>query len=162
MPDDVVLLLAGRERDRGFAAFAHGLAKDARLAPHVRFLGAIKDVRSLYWASDLLVLPSLYEGLANAALEGCASGLPALLSHAANLDTIVKPGVTGWEVPTGWPGPLARALDDTFVASRETLAEMGRLSREHVMGRFAPRENWVVDQMVAIYDDLSPVEGRAD
>ena len=160
LPSDVVVLLAGRERDRGFAALAHGLAKDPQLAPHVRFLGAIKDVRSLYWASDLLVLPSLYEGMANAALEGCAAGLPALLSHAANLDTIVKPGVTGWEVPTGWPGPLGRALDDTFVASPETLAEMGRLSREHVVARFAPRENWVVDQMVAIYDELSTVEGR--
>ena len=34
-------------------------------------------------------MPSLYEGLANAALEGCASGLPAILSHAANVDGIV-------------------------------------------------------------------------
>jgi glycosyltransferase involved in cell wall biosynthesis len=154
LPGDVVLLLAGRERDLGFASLAHRIARDPRLAPQVRFLGAVKDVRSLYWASDLLVMPSLYEGLANAAMEGCASGLPALLSHAANLDGIVDPGVTGWEVPTGWPGPLARALEVSFAVSRETLAEMGRRSRAHVVEKFAPRENYVLDQMIAVYDEL--------
>ena len=154
LPEDVVLLLAGRERDLGFSALAHRIARDPRVAPHVRFLGAVKDVRSLYWASDLLVMPSLFEGLANAAMEGCASGLPALLSHAANLDGIVAPGVTGWEVPTGWPGPLARALEVSFAVSRETLAEMGRRSRAHVVEKFAPRENYVLDQMIAVYDEL--------
>ena len=154
LPEDVVLLLAGRERDLGFSALAHRIARDPRVAPHVRFLGAVKDVRSLYWASDLLVMPSLFEGLANAAMEGCASGLPALLSHAANLDGIVAPGVTGWEVPTGWPGPLARALEVSFAVSRETLAEMGRRSRSHVVEKFAPRENYVLDQMIAVYDEL--------
>ncbi|HEX2657466.1 MAG TPA: glycosyltransferase [Polyangia bacterium] len=154
LPADVVLLLAGRERDLGFSSLAHRIARDPRLAPHVRFLGAVKDVRSLYWASDLLVMPSLYEGLANAAMEGCASGLPALLSHAANLDGIVEPGVTGWEVPTGWPGPLARALEVSFKVSRQTLAEMGRRSRAHVVEKFAPRENYVLEQMIAVYDEL--------
>jgi glycosyltransferase involved in cell wall biosynthesis len=155
LPAEVILLLAGRERDRGFAAVAHRLvAGDARLRSQVRFLGAVKDVRSAYWASDLLVMPSLYEGLANAAMEACATGLPAVLSHAANLDGITQPGVSGWEVPTGWPGPLADALDETFRVSPERLAEMGRRSRAHVVERFAPRENHVLDQMVAIYDEV--------
>ena len=85
-PSDVVILFAGRERDRGTSALCRRLARDPRIAGSVRFLGAVKDVRSLYWASDLLLMPSLYEGLANAALEGCAAGLPAILSHAANVD----------------------------------------------------------------------------
>src|SRR6185437_2222787 len=104
-------------RDRGVTAWVRRLARDPRLAPSVRFLGAVEDVRSLYWASDLLLLPSLYEGLANAALEGCASGLPAILSHAANVDGIVRPGETGWEVTTGRRGPLARALEAALGAS---------------------------------------------
>lgn len=162
LPAQVVLLLAGRERDRGFAALAHRLvAGDARLRSQVRFLGAIKDVRSAYWASDLLVMPSLYEGLANAAMEACAAGLPALLSHAANLDGITEPGVSGWEVATGWPGPLADALEEALAVSPERLAEMGRRSRAHVVERFAPRENHVLDQMVAIYDELLNSAGAA-
>jgi glycosyltransferase involved in cell wall biosynthesis len=154
LPDDAVLLLAGRERDPGFAALAHRVASDRRIARQVRFLGAVKDVRSVYWASDLLVMPSLYEGLANAAIEACASGLPAVLSHACNLDGIVRPGETGWEVTTGWPGPLARALREALTVTPEHLRDMGRLSREHVVARFAPHENYVLDQMTAVYDEL--------
>jgi len=127
----------------------------------VRFLGAIKDVRSVYWASDLLVMPSLYEGLANAAMEACATGLPAVLSHAANLDGIVEPGVSGWEVATGWTRPLARALEDAFTLPPERWQEMGRRGRSHVVARFAPRDNHVVDQMVAVYDEVLAAAGGA-
>ena len=87
-----MVLFAGRERDRATSWLVRRLAAPRNVAPHVRFLGAVKDIRSLYWASDLLVMPSLYEGLANAALEGARLGLPALLSHAANVDGIVQPG----------------------------------------------------------------------
>ena len=76
-------------------------------------------MRELYWASDLLVLFSLWEGLPNVALEACASGLPALLSHAANLDGIVAPGETGWEVPTGRQGPLVDALAEALALPLE-------------------------------------------
>ena len=120
----------------------------------MRFLGAVKDIRSLYWASDVLVMPSLYEGLANAALEGCASGLPALLSKAANVDGIVRPGDAGWQVPTLRHRPLVAALADVIVAVRSAWPTMGRAGRAHVAARFAPRKDHVLDQMVAVYDEL--------
>jgi glycosyltransferase involved in cell wall biosynthesis len=105
-------------------------------------------------------MPSLYEGLANAAMEACATGLPAVLSHAANLDGVVEPGVSGWEVATGWAGPLARALDEAFALPPERWQEMGRRGRSHVVARFAPRENHIVDQMVAVYDEV--LSGASD
>ena len=153
-PKDVVVLFAGRERDRLTSALAHRLARHPSLERAVRFLGAVKDIRSLYWASDVLVMPSLYEGLANAALEGCASGLPALLSKAANVDSIIRPGETGWQVPTLRHRPLAAALADVIVTPSERLAAMGRAGRAHVAARFAPRKDHVLDQMVAVYDEL--------
>jgi glycosyltransferase involved in cell wall biosynthesis len=99
-------------------------------------------------------MPSLYEGLANAALEGCAAGLPAILSHAANVDAIVQPGATGWEVPTLRHAPLVEALEAALATTPERLAEMGRAGRGHVTARFAPRKDHVLDQMVAVYDEL--------
>lgn len=153
-PADAVVLFAGRKRDRLTSALVDRLARDPQLAEHVRFLGAVKDVRSLYWASDLLLMPSLFEGLANAALEGGACGLPAILSHAANVDQIVEPGVTGWEVSTVRLGSLVRALDQALSTPTDLLEEMGRRSLAHVVARFAPREHRVLDQMVAIYDEL--------
>jgi glycosyltransferase involved in cell wall biosynthesis len=153
-PVDAVVLFAGRKRDRLTSALVDRLARDPQLTDHVRFLGAVKDVRSLYWASDLLLLPSLFEGLANAALEGCACGLPAILSHAANVDRIVEPAVTGWEVSTIRLASLVRGLDQALSTSADRLAEMGRRSLAHVVARFAPREHHVIDQMVAVYDEL--------
>jgi glycosyltransferase involved in cell wall biosynthesis len=153
-PSDAVVLFAGRERDRMTSAWVRRLAGEPELAAYTRFLGAVKDIRSLYWAADLLLMPSLFEGLANAALEGCACGLPAILSHAANVDHIIEPGETGWEVPTVRLGPLGRALDQALSTSNDRLLEMGRRSRAHVVARFAPRENHVLDQMVAIYDEV--------
>ncbi len=121
----------------------------------MRFLGAAKEIESLYWAADVLVLPSLYEGLANAALEGCAAGLPAILSHAANVDGIIQDGVSGWEVPTISLAALARALGVALSAPGEDLRAMGTAARAGVVARFAPHENYVVDQTVAIYDELT-------
>lgn len=155
LPANTVLLLAGRERDRLSSALAHWLANDRQLASHVRFLGAAKEVLSLYWASDVLVMPSLYEGLANAALEGCAAGLPAILSHAANVDGIIADGDSGWEVPTSSVAPLMRALRVALSAPAAELQAMGVRSRAGVVARFAPHENFVVDQTVAIYDELT-------
>ena len=150
----LVLLFAGRERDQVPSAVSHWLANDPRIRGNIRFLGAQKDIRSLYWAADVLVMPSLYEGLANAALEGCASGLPAILSRAANVDGIIEHGVSGWEVPTLRHSSLVSALRSAATAGAAELAAMGAAARARVSQRFAPYDNVMVDQTVAVYDQL--------
>jgi UDP-glucose:(heptosyl)LPS alpha-1,3-glucosyltransferase len=161
LPEQTVLLFAGRERDRLPSALSHLLASDRQLTGRIRFLGAQKEILSLYWASDVLVMPSLYEGLANAALEGCSAGLPAILSHAANIDGIIEDGISGWEIPTGRQQPLVSALQRALATSDNELQAMGAAARERVSARFAPHENFVVDQTVAVYDELSAGIARA-
>ncbi len=158
-PAGMVLLLAGRARDRLTTAICNRLADSEHLRGKVRMLGPVKDVRSLYWASDALVMPSLYEGLANAALEACACGLPALLSHAANVDRIIEAGRTGWEVRTGSHGALVRALGELVAMPEAELAAMGRRARDRVAARFAPRPGYAVDQLVAVYDEVLAQSG---
>jgi len=46
----------------------------------VRILGFESRVRNLYWAADVLALPSMQEGLPMVVLEAMASGVPVLLS----------------------------------------------------------------------------------
>jgi glycosyltransferase involved in cell wall biosynthesis len=55
------------------------------VAGQVRFLGVVSDVRSLFYAADLLVMPSHFEGLPISLLEGLACGLPALLANSPGL-----------------------------------------------------------------------------
>jgi hypothetical protein len=47
-----------------------------------------------------------------------------------------------------------RALEEALATPRARLAEMGRAGRAHVTARFAPREDHVLDQMVAVYDEM--------
>jgi glycosyltransferase involved in cell wall biosynthesis len=93
LPDDVVLLMPGPPQSRaGRPAGQAPRPAPRAAAARLRLIGTETDMRELYWGLDLLVLFSLWEGLPNVALEACASGLPALLSHAANLDGIVAAG----------------------------------------------------------------------
>ena len=126
-PQNAVVLVRGaRARQAEPARWCAASPGGPSWRPRCAFLDAVKDIRSLYWASDLLVMPSLYEGLANAALEGCAAGLAAILSHAANVNGIVRPGETGWEVPTLRHAPLVEALEAALATPADRLAEMGR------------------------------------
>jgi len=95
---------------------------------------------------------SLWEGLPNVALEASASGLPAILSHAANLDGIVAPGETGWEVPTGRQAPLVEALAEALAASPERWRAMGKAGRDRVSDLFKPER--VLSETLATYDAL--------
>lgn len=58
---------------------AFGLEKDVRL------FGMVKNVRELYQAMDVMVMPSLFEGLPMSGVEAQASGLPCVFA-----DTITR------------------------------------------------------------------------
>ena len=65
------LVIAG---DGPVRARLHGLARDLGIADRVIFLGFREDVDDLLAACDLVVLPSLREGLSIALLEAMAAG----------------------------------------------------------------------------------------
>jgi len=100
-----VLLLAGDGPEE--ARLRH---RARPLGDAVRFLGYRRDVADVYAAADVVVLPSLSEGLPNAALEGMAHGRPVVASAVGGVPEVVMDGVTGRLVPAGEPGALARAL----------------------------------------------------
>jgi hypothetical protein len=46
------------------------------------------------------------------------------------------------------------ALEQALATPDAQLREMGRVGAAHVAARFAPRPSHVIDQMVAVYDEL--------
>jgi len=54
------------------------------------------DPRQAYYASDLLVMPSLYEGFPMAAIEALATGLPVLRSRTGGAAETIVEGKTGF------------------------------------------------------------------
>lgn len=61
------------------------LAERLGMLERIRFLGPLADVRPPLLASDLFVMPSLYEGFGIAAIEALATGLPAVFSDVPGL-----------------------------------------------------------------------------
>jgi hypothetical protein len=47
-----------------------------------------------------------------------------------------------------------RALEAALATPAARLTEMGRTAAAQVAARFAPRPSHVIDQMVAVYDEL--------
>jgi glycosyltransferase involved in cell wall biosynthesis len=60
------------------------LNRNPAIGDRVLWLGEVNDVHALYASSDLLVLPSLYEGLPNAVCEAMLAGCPVLASHTCD------------------------------------------------------------------------------
>jgi glycosyltransferase involved in cell wall biosynthesis len=159
LPANLRILMAGRKRDRLYATILPRVLAFLGLTDRVTFLGSVSEMASLYHAADALVLPSLWEGLPNAVLEAQASGLPAVVSHAANIDTLVVDGESGFEVPTLDVGAMARAIARMAALDAGARREMGLRGRDHVAATFGPDR--VLAETVRLYDDLLAVKGRA-
>ncbi len=59
------------------------------LAEHVKLNGYTNEIHKVMSLSDVLVLPSLYEGMPNVMLEAMALGLPCLMSDISSHDWVV-------------------------------------------------------------------------
>src|SRR5262249_38140835 len=91
----------------------------------VRFLGSRRDVPALLKRSELLVHPSLSEGLPNAVLEAMAAGCAVVATRVGGVPELVLEGVTGCMVPPHSPSAMAHAI--VHLMRHDTLRErMGR------------------------------------
>ncbi len=98
---DLEVVLMG---DGKFRAVYEGLAAELGIADRVRFLGNLpagQAVRDEYDKADLLVFPSLTEGVPKAVIEAMARGLPCVASDVGGIpeliekDLLARPGDAG-------------------------------------------------------------------
>jgi glycosyltransferase EpsD len=66
---------------------------------YVRFYGYQEDVRTYLQAADVLIFPSIREGLGMAALEALTTGLPVIATANRGSKEYIKSGVNGYFVP---------------------------------------------------------------
>jgi len=95
------------------------------------------DSIPVYQESELLVIPTLEDGLPFVLVEGLASGLPVIVTDQAGAAECVEPGRSGWIVPAAQVEPLAAALEDAL-SRRDDLPQMGRQARAAIEKYAAP------------------------
>jgi len=90
LPDlpDHDLLLVGRGPDRDWL---ERIAADLSIRDRVHFAGWREDVPAILKASDLLVLPSAWEGMPNVVLEAMACGIPIVATDVEGVREIIGP-----------------------------------------------------------------------
>ena len=77
------LLVAGKGSERNYRS------------DRAQFLGEVANLAPLYRASDIFVLPTLYDPFSNACLEALASGLPVITTTANGFSEAIDDGVHG-------------------------------------------------------------------
>ncbi len=149
LPDDVVLLLVGGDPFGQGEEQLRRLAGELGLGERVRFLGIRSDVPDLLGASDLFVLPSLWEGLGLVFLEAMAAALPIVATTVSAIPEVVEDGESGWLVAPSDPDALAAAittaLDDPDERRRRGQAGAARLAERFGLDR-------MIDETLAVYE----------
>jgi teichuronic acid biosynthesis glycosyltransferase TuaC len=140
---DALALLAGRPGGAPLVAAAgtghqraelESRAASLEVADRIRFVGRVDHDRvgRFMAAGDLLVLPSLSEGLPTVVCEAMNCGLPVVATAVDGTPEIVRDGETGLLVPPSDPSALADALgrllddDDLRAAMGEQALRIGR------------------------------------
>jgi glycosyltransferase involved in cell wall biosynthesis len=99
-------------------------------------LGERDDIDDLIDASDILVLPSLREGLSNVLLEGMMGGRPVIASRAGGNVELVQDNQTGLLFDIGDDAALADALR-RLAADENLRARLGAGARQRALGTFS-------------------------
>ena len=101
------VVLAG---DGPLRAELERMAKDLGVSEQVTFLGYREDIPDLLAACDLVVLPSLREGLSIALLEAMAAGKPVVATSIGSNVTVASEAEVALLVPPCSPSSLAEAI----------------------------------------------------
>jgi glycosyltransferase involved in cell wall biosynthesis len=147
---DLVLLLVG-----GTGTRSTEIASAVDRSPHrdrIITLGQRDDVGDLLAASDVFVLPSLYEGFPGAAIEAMALGLPVVASNLATVRELVDDGASGLLVPPRDAGRLAEAIA-RVVDDPELAARLGDRGRERFLSRLTTEQSH--RRMMDLYERLA-------
>lgn len=118
----------------------------------IHMVGFKSEPRPFYQAMDLLVVPSLLEGLSNVVLEAMACGVPVLAHSACGNVEIIRSGQDGVIADLASADRLSEQMAKTL-SHRAHLLEMGIAARQNVLERFSMRN--MVENYETVYRELA-------
>ncbi|MFC4721200.1 glycosyltransferase family 4 protein [Geojedonia litorea] len=101
---------------------------------------------------DVLILPSLNEGIANVVLEAMALGIPVISTDCGGMPEVVIPNETGWLVPVRDPEALAKAIVEVAESSEVELQRITQNAHDFVKEHFGAEDS--IQQFLDLYEDV--------
>ena len=129
------------------------LAKELDIEDTVKFLGYVPDEKlpELYSASDIFVLPAIYENFPFAILEAQATALPVISTKVGGIPEFLADKKNGFLIDPGDPKQLTQRVL-TLLQDPKLAEEMGRRGRKLIEEKFAWR--LITDQVIDLYHKL--------
>jgi glycosyltransferase involved in cell wall biosynthesis len=123
-PRKFKVIVVGEQKgdDKGYLEILKDCIDRYGFQERVRFTGFIDNIRSVYEALDLVVVPSYTETFGRVIIEAMAMGVPVIASRTGGIPEIILDRMNGVLFETGNPQQLADGI-------REFLEDDGRLAQ---------------------------------
>jgi len=129
------------------------LARTLGVAERAHFLGWRDDAPALVAASDVVLLPSRWEGMPYIVLESMAAARPVVATRVDGAIELVDDGRTGAVVEIEDDVGLARAVARVLALTPGARERMGALARERVLGTYTIER--MLDSLLAVYSEVA-------
>jgi len=129
----VVFVLAG---DGPEEELLRNLARECGVAERLRFCGYVSDARQIYLAADVVLMPSLFEGLPMSLLEAMAMRVPVVASALDGIAEVVDDGRDGFLVPSGDAQSFCERVCQ-LISNPSLAAEIGMAASDKVVRKFS-------------------------
>ena len=126
----------------------------SRHASRITLTGFQQDPRPFYHAMDLLVVPSVNEGLSNAVLEALACGIPVLAHQACGNAEVVRHRKDGFLANLSTAESLTQELINVCNHS-DILPALGVSARERAISQFSL--NGMVNEYRNLYKEITAI-----
>jgi len=129
------------------------LAKKLEIEDYVTFLGYVPDEKlpDLYAASDIFVLPAIYENFPFAILEAQATALPVISTKVGGIPEFLADNENGFLIDPGDSTQLTQRVL-TLLQDPKLAKEMGRRGRSLIEEKFSWR--LITGQVIDLYHNL--------
>ncbi len=151
LPESITLTIVDQGAPQKI--YAPEIVKQLGLTGRTIFTGKVsaESLRQLYRLSEVVVLPSLYEGFGLPAAESMACGTPVVATRVGALPEVVGEEGAGLLVPPREPGELAQAILQ-ILENGPARAQMGVKGRRRVETLFTWAK--VAERTVGVYREL--------
>jgi glycosyltransferase involved in cell wall biosynthesis len=149
--DTLFLIVGNLDLDREYSQKVMEYARSKGI--NAKFTGFVpyEDLKALYSACDIFVLPSLEEGHGIVLTEAMASGKPLIGSNVGGIPMQIRDGWNGFLVEPGDEKLLAEKIE-YLIENEEERVRMGKNSRKLAKGEF----DWekIAEKYLKIYEDI--------
>ena len=130
------LMIGAHSTEEHYRPEIEALAGKLNIGDRIIFTGQREDVPRILQEVDIVVHPSLTEGLSNVILEAMAAGIPVVATRAGGNSELVQDGHTGFMVPVRDAVQIATAVS-RLLDEPQMARALGERARQRVIDEFA-------------------------